>query len=254
MLRARLSADGPALPVYVGMRNWSPYIADTLRDMSEHGVRRALGIVLAPHRSEASWGRYTEAVEAGRAVLGSDAPTIEYAGGWFDHPLFVTTIAERIRDALGAPGTADDSHIVFTAHSLPLAMAEGSGYVSELEISCRLVAAAVGHSRYSLAYQSRSGRPGDAWLEPDVNESIRDLADRGVRRIMLVPIGFVCDHVEVLYDLDVEARATAEAAGVRMVRAETPNDHPTFVRMLAEVVRGHIGGAQQAAVDRHGRP
>jgi len=237
-LRAALAASGPALPVYVGMRNWSPYLADVLATMQADGVRRALGVILAPHRAEASFERYMGAVEAGRAALGAGAPAVTYAGGWFDHPLFIETMAARTRAALAE---APDAPLVFTAHSIPVPMAGESPYVRELETSARLTAAAVGRTAFTVAYQSRSGGPRDPWLEPDVNDVIRDLAARGGRAVILVPIGFVCDHVEVRYDLDIEARATAEAVGVRLIRAETANDHPTFARMLAAVVRTAVG-------------
>lgn len=235
-LREALAAAGSPLPVYVGMRNWAPYIADTVARMQADGVRRALGVILAPHRTEASFERYMGAVADGLAALGPEAPTVTYAGGWFDHPLFIETMAVRTRDALAQ---APDAPLVFTAHSIPVPMAGESPYVRELEISARLTAAAVGRTQYTLAYQSRSGGPRDPWLEPDVNDVIRDLAARGERAVILVPIGFVCDHVEVRYDLDIEAKATAAAAGIQLVRAETANDHPTFARMLADVVRAH---------------
>jgi len=237
-LRAALAAEGPALPVYVGMRNWSPYVADTLARMQGDGVRHALGVILAPHRAEASFERYMASVDAGRAALGPAAPAVTYAGSWFDHPLFIATMAERTRDALAA---APDAALVFTAHSIPVPMAGESPYVREFETSARLTAAAVGRDDFILAYQSRSGGPRDPWLEPDVNDVIRDLAARGTRAVVVVPIGFVCDHVEVCYDLDIEARATAASVGVAFVRAGTANDHPTFARMLAAVVRSAVG-------------
>jgi ferrochelatase len=237
-LRDALAAVDTPLPVYVGMRNWSPYIADTLARMHADGVRHALGIILAAHRTEASWERYRGAVDAGRAALGAGAPTVTYAGAWFDHPLFIETMAVRTRDALAE---APEAPLVFTAHSIPVPMAGESPYVRELETSARLTAAAVGRDQFTLAYQSRSGGPRDSWLEPDVNDVIRECAARGERAVVVVPIGFVCDHVEVRYDLDIEARATAESVGVRLIRAETANDHPTFARMLAAVVRAAVG-------------
>jgi ferrochelatase len=243
-LAAALRAEGPALPVYVGMRNWTPYVADTLARMRADGVRRALGLILAPHRAEASRERYAAAVEAGRAALGPEAPAVALAGPWFDHPLFVEAMAGRTRDALATlGGAAEDARLIFTAHSIPVAMAERSPYAREYATSAHLVAAAVGRADFVVAYQSRSGSPGEAWLEPDVNQVIRDLGRGGARAAVLVPVGFVCDHVEVLYDLDVEARATAKAAGVRLARAGTAGDHPAFVRMLAAVVRAHAAGA-----------
>jgi ferrochelatase len=239
-LRAALAADGAALPVYVGMRNWAPYVADTLAQMQRDGIRRALGLILAPHRAEASFERYMGAVEAGRAALGIDAPTVTYAPPWFDHPLFIETMAVRTRDALAQAPEPRDVPLVFTAHSIPVPMAGESPYVRELQTSARLTAAAVGRDDFMLAYQSRSGGPRDPWLEPDINAVIRDLAAQGKRAVVVVPIGFVCDHVEVRYDLDVEARATAESVGMRLIRAETANDHPTFARMLAAVVRAAV--------------
>ncbi len=233
-LRALLERDGPRLPIYVGMRTWKPTIADTLATMACDGVRRALVVILAAHRTEASWERYQQAVEDGRAAVGASAPHVEYARRWFDHPDFVAAVAARAREALSnAPA---DAELVFTAHSIPCAMAEASPYVRELETSCALVATALSRP-YALAYQSRSGGPREPWLGPDVNEHLRARAAGGARHVVLVPIGFVCDHVEVLYDLDVEARATAAAVGLGLARAETVNDHPIFIRMLAAVVR-----------------
>jgi len=240
-LRAALAARGTPLPVYVGMRNWSPYLADVLARMADDGVRHALGLILAPHRTEASRERYTAAVEAGRQALGARAPAIAYTGSWFDHPLFVETMAVRTRAALAALGEGAPPHLVFTAHSIPTAMPDAERYVREYQTTGRLVAAAVGDPPHTFAYQSRSGSPRDPWLEPDVCDVIRALAARGVTRVALVPIGFVCDHVEVLYDLDVEARQAAEASDVRLARAETANDHPLFVRMLAEIVGAALG-------------
>jgi ferrochelatase len=236
-LRAALAAQGSTLPVYVGMRNWTPYIADTMAAMHADGVRHALGLILAAHRTEASWERYMGAVDDARAAIGPDAPAVTYAGRWFDHPLFIETMALRTRAALAA---APDAPLVFTAHSIPVAMAAQSPYVGELATSARLVAAAVGRDDYTLAYQSRSGGPRDPWLEPDVNDVVRDLAARGARAVVVVPIGFVCDHVEVRYDLDVELKGLADGLGVRLVRAETANDHPSFARMLADVVQRQL--------------
>jgi ferrochelatase len=221
------------------MRNWAPYLAETLAQMAADGVRRALGLILAPHRTEASWERYLGSVDAGCAALGANAPAITYVGDWFDHPLFIDTMATRVGAALTEIG--GEAHVIFTAHSVPQSMADAPRYVREYETTGRLIAAALGNVPHTFAYQSRSGSPRDPWLEPDVNDVVRACAARGVRRVVVSPIGFVCDHVEVLYDLDVEARATAAEVGVEMVRALTANDHPTFVRMLAEVVRAGIG-------------
>jgi ferrochelatase len=258
-----LAAAGPRLPVVVGMRNWHPYLDETLADMARLGRRRALALILSAFRAEASWERYVEDVAAARARV-PGAPEIVVAPAWSSHPRFIAAVADRARTALAqVPGERRAATpLVFTAHSIPTAMAAGAPYVEEFTAASARVAAAVGHERWSLAYQSRSGSPREAWLEPDINQALRDLGAGGTRDVVVVPIGFVCDHVEVLYDLDVEARATAEAAGVVLHRAAAVNDHPAFVAMLADLVRaeaaepgkpddraGDVAGAERA-VDR----
>jgi ferrochelatase len=222
-------------PVYVGMRNWEPSIASTLATMALDGVGRAVGVILAPHANDSSRERYVAAVDEGRAALGPRAPLVEYVGPWHVHPLFIDALEEQVRAAL-APLPAG-TPVVFTAHSIPIAAAERSPYVSELEATARAVAARLDGTPWELAYQSRSGSPGDPWLEPDVNATLVRLAAEGARAVVVAPIGFVCDHVEVLYDLDVEARSTAAKHGLVFARAGTVNDHPLFIRMLADVVR-----------------
>ncbi|MCW5889009.1 MAG: ferrochelatase [bacterium] len=234
-LRARL----PGVPVYVGMRNWAPYLADVVAEMARDGVGDALGLILSPHASEASRERYVEAVAAGCTALGGRAPRFTWAPSWHVHPDFVAAWVDMVGAALAAvPAGAP---LVFTAHSIPLAAAAASPYVQEIQASAAAVTAALGGRPWRLAWQSRSGNPRDPWLEPDVEDVIRELGADGVRHLVVAPIGFVCDHVEVLYDLDVAAQKTARAAGVTLVRASTPNDHPHFVRMLADVVRSSRG-------------
>jgi ferrochelatase len=223
-------------PVYVGMRNWEPYLADTLAQMAFDGVRHAAGLILAPHANESSRERYMEAVEAGRAALGPRAPMVDYVGDWYAHPLFVDALAAQVEAALAkAPAGA---HVVFTAHSIPTPGSER--YVHELGATASAVAARLGDPRWEIAYQSRSGNPRDPWLEPDVNDTLARLAGEGTRAVVVAPIGFVCDHVEVLYDLDVEATATAERLGLALVRAATVGDDPRFIRMLAQVARERL--------------
>ncbi len=235
-LRAAL---GGRPPVYVGMRNWAPHLADVLAAMAADGVRRALGIILSPHATEASRARYVEVVEAGRAALGARAPEVVWARSWHDDPLYAEAVADGVRatlDALPADRRAA-AHLVFTAHSVPVAMAAGSPYEAEIRATALAVAARLGHPGWEVAYQSRTGGPRDPWLEPDVNDALRRLAAAGTRDVVVVPIGFVCDHVEVLYDLDVQARATAAALGLGFARAPAANDHPAFIRLLATLVR-----------------
>jgi len=237
-LATALAARGPALPVFVGMRNWRPWLRDTLATMAAQGHRRVLGLILSSLRTEASWERYMDDVAQARAAT-PRAPDVVFAPAWFDHPGFVDAVVDRCRRAFEqVPAAARaETSLVFTAHSVPVAMASASPYVADFTAASREVAARLGHGRWSLAYQSRSGSPGEPWLEPDINDVLRALAREGARHAVVAPIGFVCDHVEVLYDLDVEAHATARAAGLVLHRAQAVNDHPAFIAALAEVVR-----------------
>jgi len=241
-LEERLRAAGFDVPVFIGMRNWHPFIVDTLREMGHQGVRRALAVPTAAHRTYSSCGQYKQNVLQAREELRVErAPDVQvtYVGDWFDHPGFIAANAEHVREAfdrLPAP-LRSKARLVFTAHSIPLSAAETSPYEAQLRESARLVAGAVGIDDWALVFQSRSGRPEDPWLEPDVNDYLRIERARGLQAAVLCPIGFICDHVEVLYDLDIEARQTANEIGLALVRAESVNDDPHFVDALADVVR-----------------
>jgi protoporphyrin/coproporphyrin ferrochelatase len=246
-LEQALAQAGPALPVFVGMRNWHPFLHETLAEMTGKGARRALAIILSPLRTEASWDRYMQDVAEARARV-AGAPEIGFAPPWFESSRFVAAVADRARAALGEvpPDARASTPLVFTAHSVPEAMADVSPYVSDLTAATRAVVRRLGHARWSVAYQSRSGSPRQPWLEPDIGDVLRRLGAGGERHVVVVPIGFVCDHVEVLYDLDVEARRVAEGAGLSLHRAAAVNDHPEFVAMLADLVRGAHGSARGA--------
>jgi len=239
-LSERLSRRGIEIPVVVGMRNWEPCVADAMRELSRAGARRVLGFILAAHRCEASWDRYLETVSAARKQLAGDAPEIVYPAPWHAHPKFIEASAARTRDALDrlSPKDAAQAHLLFTAHSIPVAMAEKSGYVDEVTESARLVAKTLSRENWSLAFQSRSGSPHERWLEPDIAPSLSAL---GGKAVVIVPIGFLCDHLEVLYDLDVAAREIADKVGVVMERAGTVGDHPAFIEMIASCVASHRG-------------
>jgi ferrochelatase len=238
-----LDRDGPRLPVYVGMRYWHPLASEAVEQMMRDGVRRAVGLIMAAHDSgAASWGKYVNAVTKALEAAGPVAPRVEYAPACSNHPDFIAAVAEQVRLQLeeipserryGTP-------LVFTAHSIPSSMAAVSPYVQQLQDSCRLVAKALGHARWSLAYQSRSGDPRQPWLEPDVSDVLRELSTEGCRSVVLAPIGFVCDHVEVLFDLDLEAKALADSLGIELRRASTVNDHPLYIRALADMVRQRV--------------
>jgi len=231
-------AAGPALPVFVGMRNWHPFLHETLAEMTGKGVKHALGIILSPFRTEASWERYQQDVGEARAKV-PGAPVVVYAPAWFEHPCFIDAVADRMRVAFAEVPEAEreKTPLVFTAHSVPVTMAEKSPYVADFTAAARVVATRLGHERWSLAYQSRSGNPREPWLEPDIAAVLKRLGAEGERHAVVAPIGFVCDHVELLYDLDIAARAIATAHGVAMHRAAAVNDHPAFIAMLADLVR-----------------
>ena len=240
-LADRLAAVGYPLPVYIGMRNWHPLLADTLYEMYLAGRHRAVGFIAAPHHSYSSCQQYRENVAAARRQLrdttGADLD-VTYVGSWFDHPLFVDVNARHVRAALARlpADVRDGAQLVFTAHSIPSRMAEASRYTAQLRESARLVAQAVGTSAWAVVFQSRSGRPEDAWLEPDVSEHLRAERAKGLRGAVLCPIGFVCDHIEVLYDLDREAADVCREIGLPMERAAAVNDDPLFLDMMADMV------------------
>lgn len=241
-----LRAQGIEIPVRIGLRHAAPFVEQTLRDLAAQGARHVLGIVLAAHQSEASWERYVESAEEARLRIGAGAPAITYMHPPFDNPLLVRAHAQRVSDALARlrRDTFAGVALIFTAHSIPQAMADRGPYVQELRGTAALVAEAVGAPDWHLVYQSRSGSPAERWLEPDVSDVLKQLPSAsGRHEAVVAPIGFVCDHVEVLYDLDVEAAEAAKAAGVRMERARALNDHPDFIAVLAELVVSPPKGA-----------
>ena len=234
-----LKDDGNPLPVYVGMRNWHPFLHETLTEMKIKGHRCSLGIILSAFQAEASWDRYMRDVGVASGRVGREAPEVSFTSGWASHPLFIDAVATTLTRALSEvmPAKRRATPVVFTAHSIPKSMAEGSPYVSQFTGAARAVGERVGHPNWSVAYQSRSGPPREPWLEPDVCNVLRDLAKKGCEDVVVVPIGFVCEHVEVRYDLDLEARKLAEKIKIRLHRAPAVNDHPIFVGMLADLVK-----------------
>jgi ferrochelatase len=238
-LGEQLARAGVKIPVVLGMRNTPPWLEDALCDLIRGGVRRALGFVLAAHRCEASWDRYLRNVDEARERVGPRAPVIDYLGEWHTHPLFIEAAADRVAGALARlePVTRDRAQLIFTAHSIPLAMATASPYVEQLRESARLIVKRLGRPQWTLAFQSRSGNPRDPWLEPDVYEVLRGLKGQSA---VIAPIGFICDHVEVLYDLDIEAARVAREANVTMVRAATVGEHPHFIEMIATIIHERL--------------
>ncbi|MGD8862226.1 MAG: ferrochelatase [Myxococcales bacterium] len=242
-LRQELDAHGIGLPIYWGNRNWDPLLEDTLRQMRADGVERALAFVTSAFSSYSGCRQYREDIARARDALGQRAPGVDKLRGFFNHPGFVETMTERVVDALGQlPRDARaGARLVFTAHSIPEAMAAGCDYVEQLRETCALVADAADHPAHDLVYQSRSGPPQVPWLEPDILDHLRAIDAEGVKHVVVVPIGFISDHMEVVWDLDSEARALADELGLTLVRAGTAGIHPRFVAMIRELIEERLG-------------
>ena len=245
-LELRLARAGVPLPVFVGMRNWHPFLADTLAEMSQSGIHRAIGFIAAAHRSYSGCTQYRENVERARAEIirrGLADVQVTFVPDWYAHPGFIEANAENALQALERLPAAlrPGARVVFTAHSIPVSMAERYPYRQQYEETARLVMqklpGADSGRDFACVYQSRSGRPQDPWLGPDIGEYLRGARAGGLEAAVLCPIGFVCDHVEVLYDLDIEAAAVCREIGLPMVRAASVNDHPRFLNMMADVVQ-----------------
>jgi ferrochelatase len=243
------AASGVDLPLYWGNRNWRPYLADTVARMAADGVRHAVAFVTSAYGSYSSCRQYLGDIERARAQAGPDSPRIDKIRHYFNHPGFIEPFAESALAAIRSlpPGVRHEAPLVFTAHSVPKAMAAASGpsgglYEAQLAEAARLVAGLVGQEegrerRWRLVYQSRSGPPSAPWLGPDVGDHLKDLARDGAAAAVIVPVGFVSDHMEVVYDLDVKAAALARQLGLPLARAATPGTHPRFVSMITELVR-----------------
>ncbi len=243
-LEAELDRHGPRLPVYWGNRNWHPMLADTVRRMAEDGVRRALAFVTSPYAGYSGCRQYLEDIASARAAVGERAPAVDKLRLFYNHPGFVEPLVERAAAALSRVPHERRSaaRLVFTAHSIPRALAATCDYEAQLLETARLVAIPLGRTDWSMAYQSRSGLPSHPWLDPDVVDHLRALAAGGARDVVIVPIGFVAENMEVRYDLDVEAKGRALELGLDMVRAETVGTHPRFVRMIRELVQERRSG------------
>ncbi len=245
-LEAELRLHGINLPVYWGNRNWNPFLADTLREMANDGIRRALGFVTASYSSYSSCRQYRENIADAQFAVGESAPQIDKIRAYFNHPGFIDATVDRVRVALESipRDLRHDAPLVFTAHSIPVAMASVCKYVEQLTEASRLVSERLGRRADSLVFQSRSGPPSQPWLEPDILDHLRAIHTNGAKAVVIVPIGFVSDHMEVIYDLDTQARELCEQLGLSMVRAGTVGTHPWFVRMIRELVEERMLVAQ----------
>jgi ferrochelatase len=237
---------GLELPLYWGNRNWTPYLTDTLGQMRDAGVRRALAFVTSPYGSYSSCRQYLDNIERARAEAGPDAPIVDKIRHYHDHPGLVEPYADGVRAARARLSDVDKPRLVFTAHSIPSTMEATSGpdghrYTTQLRETATLVArSAAPDLEWDLVWQSRSGAPTVPWLEPDISDHLRSLAGAGERGVVLSPIGFTSDHLEVAWDLDVEAARTAEELGLAFARAATPGVDPRFVAMVHELIRERL--------------
>ena len=241
------------LPVYWGNRNWHPFLADALRQMADEGIRRALVFVTSIYSSYSGCRQYREDIARAQTEVGETAPHCAKIRPFYNHPLFIETMTDRVRDALEQipPERRSAAKVLFSAHSIPNSMAATCDYQVQLEESRRMVAENCGVTNWQIVYQSRSGPPQMPWLEPDVCAVIRELGEaKSVQDVVIVPIGFVSDHMEVLYDLDDEAAAAADEAGLNFVRAGTAGTHPTFIAMIRELIEERIADLPPSAVGR----
>ena len=234
----RMATDGPNLPVYWGNRNWHPLLADTLAEMAAAGVKRALCFVTSAFSSYSSCRQYREDIERARAAVGDHAPQIDKLRIFYNHPGFIEAVVDRTHAALSEipESRRQVTPLLFTAHSIPLAMAENCDYEAQLNEASQLICDQLNHAPWHLVYQSRSGPPTMPWLEPDVCDHLRELRASGAEDAVLVPLGFVSDHMEVVFDLDTEAREVCDEIGLNMVRAASVGTHPVFVEMVRELM------------------
>jgi ferrochelatase len=237
-LERELEWGGPRLPVYWGNRNWHPLLADTVRRMRDDGIKNALAFVTSAYSSYSGCRQYREDIERAREAVGEGAPRVEKLRAFYNHPGFIGANIENLYAALEQipKERRARTRVAFTAHSIPAGMAAGCDYERQLLETCGLVAHAAPGCDWRLVFQSRSGPPTQAWLEPDILEHLRALKGEGVTDVVVAPVGFISDHMEVLYDLDTEAKQLSEELGINMIRAATPGTHPQFVSMIRALI------------------
>ena len=231
-LTPALVEAGIDLPIYWGNRNWHPMLTDTVRQMADDGVTKALAFVTSATSSYSGCRQYRENIIAACEAV-DRAPEIHKIRQFYDHPGFIEPMIDNVAQCLD---DLADARLVFTAHSIPMSMADTSDYVAQLTEASRLVALGVGHDDFDLVWQSRSGPPQIPWLEPDINDHLESLNESGVGSVVVVPIGFISDHMEVMFDLDTEATATAERLGMAMRRASTVGTDHRFVAGIVELI------------------
>jgi ferrochelatase len=237
-LEKELEANGPRLPIYFGNRNWHPMLADTLRRMKDDRIKNALAFFTSAYSSYSGCRQYREDISGAQAEVGAGAPQVWKLRAFYNHPCFIEPNVENLRAALNQIPVErrERAQVAFTAHSIPLSMAANCDYQAQLLETCRLVSEGASHERWRLVFQSRSGPPSQPWLEPDIRDYLLELKEAGTEDVVVAPVGFISDHMEVIYDLDTEAHALSEKIGLNMIRASTVGAHPTFVRMIRELI------------------
>jgi ferrochelatase len=250
-LKTELDQHGPKLPVYWGNRNWHPMLADTLRQMKQDGIQRALAFVTSVYSSYSGCRQYREDIARAQAEVGEGAPQVDKIRVFFNHPGYIEATEERLNDALNElpAGSKENVQIVYVAHSVPMSMANTSDYVMQLEEVRKLTSQLVGINNHALVYQSRSGAPGQPWLEPDILDYLREGKTKNLATaVVIAPISFISDHMEVLYDLDIEARHLCESLGLPMARAKTVGVHPKFIAGIRELILERTDGIERRAL------
>jgi len=237
-LEEELKENGPDLPIYFGNRNWHPMITDTVQQMKDDGVKRAIVFFTSGFSCYSGCRQYREDIQRAVEAVGDGAPEFDRLRLFFNHPGFINTMVDNVKSALDQfPEDKRDSvHIAFTAHSIPMGMARNSAYELQLTEACKLVAGILGIDDYKLVYQSRSGPPQMPWLEPDTLDYMEEIHSNGVENMIIAPIGFISDHMEVMFDLDTEAVEKAEELGMTMVRAATVGTAEPFVKMIRDLI------------------
>jgi ferrochelatase len=250
-LQAELHEHHIELPVYWGNRNWHPLLPDTLRQMQVDGIKNALAFFTSIYSCYSGCRQYRENIADAQASLGGEAPEINKLRMAFNHPLYIDACVDRVRTAMAEISSERQSqtHVLFTAHSIPMGMADGCQYETQLNESCRLIMESIGSNPWHLVYQSRSGPPMQPWLEPDVCDFLKELNEISeARSVVIMPVGFISDHMEVLFDLDTEAKEVCAELGITMARAKTVGKHPKFVSMIRELILERTDGAEKRAI------
>jgi protoporphyrin/coproporphyrin ferrochelatase len=242
-LGRELTEHGHKLPIYWGNRNWHPLLADTLQQMANDGIQQALAFFTSAYSSYSGCRQYREDIARAQDIVGPNAPIIDKLRVFFNHPEFIEPMVEAVKDCLDKIPAEQraGTPLLFTAHSIPLTMSQNCRYVAQLHETCRLIAEQLGHENWELVYQSRSGSPHQPWLEPDVCDRIFEMHEQGqIEDLVILPVGFISDHMEVLFDIDTEARELCERLGIRMQRAATVGTHPRFIEMIRLLIEERL--------------